>query len=126
MLADSRAEHLAQHGLERDVVGERLEHRATEADAERASYEQRLAALADERAATHWWARSRRCELDQLRDGWERARDHWSRDATQAAERLGERRAGEPARLLRAYDPLCAIDLTAPAPHLDRAMDLGL
>ena len=60
MLVESRAEHLASHGLTRDVTRERLDARATEAAAERARYEERLAALADERAATHWWRRSER------------------------------------------------------------------
>jgi conjugative relaxase-like TrwC/TraI family protein len=126
MLADSRAEHLAQHGLERDVIGELLEHRVAEAVAERASYEERLSALGDERGETHWWQRARRGQLDVLQDAWERARDHWSRDAIDATEQLGERRAPEPAELLRAHDPLAALDLAAPAPDLDRGMDLGL
>jgi conjugative relaxase-like TrwC/TraI family protein len=100
MLTDSRAEHLAQHGLERDIVGELLEHEATEAAAKLANYEERVCALADD----------------------------WNRQATDATERLAERRAPEPARLLRAHDPLGALDLAPPAPdlNLDVGMDLGL
>jgi hypothetical protein len=130
MLVESRAEHLALHGLTRDVARELLERRAAAAAAERASCEERLTALAAERASTHWWARGRRRELDELREGWGRARDNWSRDATDAAERLAERRAPAPAKLLRAHDPLRAIDLDVPAPasapDLDTGMDLGL
>jgi conjugative relaxase-like TrwC/TraI family protein len=126
MLADSRAEHLAQHGLERDIIGELLEHQATEAAAKRANYEERVCALGDERAATRWWQRSRRRELEELREGWERTRDRRNREATDATERLAEHRAPEPATLLRAHDPLCAVDLAPPAPDLDLGMDLGL
>jgi Ti-type conjugative transfer relaxase TraA len=126
MLADSRAEHLAQHGLERDVIGKLLAHQAAEAAAERERYEERLSALADERAETHWWQRTRRGQIDVLHNAWERARDQRGRNASDAAERLSEHRAPQPARLLRAHDPLCAIDLAAPEPELDRGMDLGL
>jgi len=126
MLADSRAEHLAQHGLERDVIGKLLERRLAEALVERERYAERLSALADERAETHWWQRARRDQIDALQNAWERARDHRSRDAIDATEQLGERHAPEPAKLLRAHDPLCGVEVAAPEPDLDRGMDLGL
>jgi hypothetical protein len=126
MLANSRAEHLASHGMDRDYARERLQARAAQAAAERVSCEKRLAALAEEREATHWWQRAERRDLDGIRADFERAHDRWSRDETDAADRLAERPVRKRAKLVRARDPLSAADLELPAraPDLDRGMDM--
>ena len=134
MLDDSRAEHLALHGLTPDhvaeVIGEDLDRARTELD----EVETRLAELHDERAQTRWYQRSRREEVDSILAGHVRAQSHWRERVDELAQQLAERpEPPEPPGLWRAADPLAASDfglepdLALPEPDLapDVGLDLG-
>ena len=134
MLEDSRAEHLALHGLTRDHLAEALGEDLDRAQAELADVEARLAGLQDERHALRWHQRSRREELDTILAGHTRAQGFWRARVDELHEQIAERPApAEPPALWRAIDPLSTSDmglepdLAAPTPDLapDVGIDLG-
>lgn len=134
MLDDSRAEHLALHGLNRDHVSEALADDLDRAHTDLDEVEQRLAALHDEREQTRWYERGRRAEIESIIEGHTRAQTYWRGRIDDLHERLDDRPPpAEPPSLWRAADPLSASDvglepdLPAPAPDLapDIRMDFG-
>jgi Ti-type conjugative transfer relaxase TraA len=136
MLDDSRAEHLASHGLAPDVRAEAIGEDLDRAHAELDDVEARLAELQEERNDLRWYERDRRDELETILAGHTRAQAHWRERVDELHEQLA---AGpprpEPPELWRAADPLSAsdigleLDLTVPdldlAPDLDVGLDLG-
>jgi len=131
MLGDSRAEHLALHGLNRDHLAEALADDLDRAHAHLDDVEQRLSALHDERDQTRWYQRGRRAEIVSIIEGHTRAEAHWRAHIDDLHERLGDRPPpAEPPSLWRAADPLSASDvgleLDLPAPAPDLAPDIGM
>lgn len=131
MLDDSRAEHLALHGLARDHAAEALGEDLDRALGQLDDVERRLAALQDERDQTRWYQRIRREEIDHILAGHTRAQTHWSERVDELQEQLAGRPASpEPPDLWRAADPLSASDvgleLDLPSPSLDLAPDIGM
>ena len=134
MLDDSRAEHLALHGLTLDQVAEAVGEDLDRARAELDEVETRLAALHDERDQTRWYQRGRREEIDGVLAGHVRAQSHWRERVDELQQQLAERpEPPEPPGLWRAADPLAASDvglepdLALPEPDLapDVGLDLG-
>lgn len=131
MLDDSRAEHLALHGLAPDWLAEAIGEDLDRARSELDDVEQRVAALQDERDQTRWYQRARRDELDGILAGHTRAQAHWHERVDELQQQLAERPAcSEPPALWRAADPLSASDLDVgpelPAPTPDLAPDVGM
>ena len=134
MLDDSRAEHLALHGLTPEDVADALREDLDRAWAELEDIQARLSALHEERDALRWYQRSRRDDIDSILDGHTRAHAYWSERIDDLHEQIAARPTpGEPPQLWRAGDPLSASDvglepdLPAPAPELvpDVGIDLG-
>ena len=131
MLDDSRAEHLALHGLARDHLAEALGEDLDRAHAQLDEVEERLAALQDERDGLRWYQRSEREQIDVILDGHTRAQGYWRERVDDLREQLAGRPAApEPSELWRAADPLSASDVglefDLPAPAPDLAPDIGL
>jgi hypothetical protein len=133
MLDDSRAEHLALHGLVHDHVAEALGEELERAHLHLADVEARLGTLRDERDELRWYHRNRRDEIDSILAGHVRAQDHWRERIQDLGEQLADRPPpGEPPELWRAADPLSASDvglepdLSAPPPDLGPDVGLGL
>jgi len=133
MLDDSRAEHLALHGLSRDDVTEALGEDLDRAQEQLAEVEQRLAELQTERDQLRWYQRTQRNDLDVILDGHTRAHVHWSERVGELQEQLASRpETPEPPDLWRAADPLSASDvgidpdLAVPAPDLAPDIGFGL
>ncbi len=131
MLDDSRAEHLASHGIVPDLRAEALGEDLDRVEVELADVEARLAELQDERDATRWYQRSRRDEIDAILTGHLRAQEYWSERLDDLHGQLASRpERTEPPELWRAADPLARsdleleADLAAPAPDLD--LDVGM
>ena len=131
MLDDSRAEHLALHGLAPDWLAEAIGEDLDRARSELDDVEQRVAALQDERDQTRWYQRARREEIDRVLDGHARAQGHWSERVDGLRQQLADRPTPvEPPDLWRAADPLATSDvglepdLAAPTPDL--APDVGI
>ena len=137
MLDDSRAEHLALHGLAPDRLTEAIGEDLDRARGDLHDAGQRLGTLQDERDQTRWYQSARRDELDRIITGHQRAHEHWTGRVDDLQQELaGQPPPAEPPGLWRAADPLSASDVALepelpaydPAPDLapDVGMDLGL
>ncbi len=131
MLDDSRAEHLASHGVAPDLRAEALGEDLDRAQDQLHEVEARLATLQDERDDTRWYQRSRREEIDTIVAGHRRAQTYWSERIDDLHGQLADGPdPAEPPELWRAADPLAVSDLEfepdigAPAPDLD--LDVGI
>jgi Ti-type conjugative transfer relaxase TraA len=117
MLAASRAEHLALHGVIQDelrpLLLERIEETArTVADADAA-----LERLAERRADTRWYERGRRAEIDRAVADQLDVREQWQEQVDLLTAELAERPDPDRTELWRARDPLARLD---PAAELGR------
>lgn len=119
MLAESRAEHLALHGIEHDHLAPVLNEQLNHANERLADYATRLDFLRDERAETRWHQRGRRAEIDRLAENWQRGLSHWQDQVDRLTGELAERPVPHEPDLWRARDPLEKLD---PARELQRDM----
>jgi predicted nucleic acid-binding Zn ribbon protein len=122
MLADSRAEHLAQHGLNAMSFGS-----CSSPAPRRRPQSMRATSSSCPRSRTSAPPRTGgsaagRRELDGYATGGSAARDQWSRDATDAPSSCANETRRSRARLLRAHDPLLRDRPRALEPDLDRGM----
>ncbi len=131
MLDQSRAEHLALHGVIRDelrpLLLEQIERAATTvADADAA-----LENLAERREQTRWYEGRRRADIDRAAADQRTVRKQWQHEVDRLTAELAEHPEPLEPSLWRSRDPLARLDPAAElgrkrTRQLNRDDDLGM